>query len=158
MLQQRQNLVLPRIPVLTLEPKNPFRAQLHLDLQRYTAWKDRLKSWLEESETEILSAARNDGSLSTIIPVLVSAILHGGLCNWASVVALARAIPNLDRRVVLTAERIHVDLSLSWRGIPGMENRRWQPDALTATLLARVPTSAVAELLAPTEATGQDLE
>ena len=80
--------------------------------------------------------------------VIVSAILHGGMINMASVLALVRAFPDLDRHVALTGGRLHLDLSLSWRGIPDMETRRWQPDALTAVLLLRSPAAAVEDLLA----------
>jgi hypothetical protein len=138
MLRERRKLPLPRIPVLPAEPKNPFRNPVQRELQRYAVWKATLKKWIWEGDAAGKSE-KGATPAGSIAPLIVSAILHGGLVNMASVLALVRAFPDLNRHVALTDGRLHLDLSLSWRGIPDMETRRWQPDALTAVLLLRTP-------------------
>jgi integrase len=152
-LREGLKLELPRIPLLTPHPKAPFRGNLPRALARYAAWKAVLNSWLREAEKGRKFQKRR-GPAWAIEPVVVSAILHGGLINMASVLALVRAIPDLEHRAILTEAGVHVELLLPWRGIPDMELRRWQPDALTATLLANIPANAAAVLLAPEEQKG----
>lgn len=79
----------------------------------------------------------------------LSAILHGGLLSLESMVAMFRAIPELDSRTLIVDGRLHVELSLAWKGVANAELRRWQPDTLTAMLWARTPINAADSLLKP---------
>lgn len=146
--RERLNLALPRIPVLAPEPKNPFRGNLPKMLERYAAWKHVLQTWLR-ALTAVDRFEQHNDSGPAIEMLIVSAVLYGGLHNMPSLLALVRAVPEADSRTFCTDGRIHIELSLSCRGIQNMELRRWQPDALTATLWARVRPEAVADLLQP---------
>lgn len=48
-LREGLKLELPRIPLLTPHPKNPFRGNLPSALARCTAWKSILNFWLREA-------------------------------------------------------------------------------------------------------------
>jgi site-specific recombinase XerD len=144
--RERLPLELPRIPVLPTQPKSPFRVNYGKAKRRHNAWKHTLASQIRATK------ANEDREIvdpdTEVAKLTVSAILYGGILNLASLCALIRAVTQLPKNTFAVDGRIHVELSLSWRGVPDMECRRWQPDALTATFLMRTPPEAVASLLA----------
>jgi integrase len=145
--RERKGLNLPWIPVVLAEPKNPFRFNLSKMLERYAAWKRLLEAQLTElsANEQLLGDDRGP----SVEMVLVSAILYGGLHNIPSLVALIRAVPDMANRTIVVDGRMHIELSLSWRGIRDMELRRWQPDPLTATLWSHIRVERAVDLLQP---------
>ena len=144
--KERLNLPYPRIPVFVAEEQNPFRPNFAILLSRYEDWKKMHAAWLDDL------AARErmkepEESRPDIELLIVSAVLYGGLYNIHSILALVRAVQNINSCVYIADGRVHVDLWLSWHGIPKMELRRWQPDELSATLLARMRPANVTILL-----------
>lgn len=146
--KKRVNLPYPRIPVFVPEERNPFRPNFASLLSCYEDWKTMHAGWLRN-----LAAKQRKGEPEESRPdvevLIVSAVLYGGLYNIHSILALVRALQNLDSWICISDGRVHVDLWLSWHGIPKMELRRWQPDELTATLLARIYPANVTTLLEP---------
>lgn len=137
---------LPRAALLIPEIDNPFRMDVGLAFRNHRAW----GAWLVSSLEEQKRAARGNGPLSSIVPLLVSAILYGGVWNQPQLTALVRAIPNLPSCTAATANAIYVELALSWQGSGFTEHRSWQPDALTGILLMRTPSTLAEEMLRPT--------
>ncbi len=144
--KEQLNLPYPRIPVILAEEQNPFRSNFATLLSRYEEWKELHADWLKQLAASN-QTTESDESRPGIELVIASAVLYGGLYNIHSILALVRAIPHLDSRVSVSDGRVHVDLWLSWHGLPNMELRRWQPDELTATLLARMRTEDVESIL-----------
>ncbi len=144
--KEQLNLPYPRIPVILAEEQNPFRSNFATLLSRYEEWKELHADWLKQLAASN-QTAETDDARPGIELVIVSAVLYGGLYNIHSILALVRAIPHLDSRVSVSDGRVHVDLWLCWHGLPSMELRRWQPDELTATLLARMSTEDVKSIL-----------
>jgi len=144
--RERLNLAYPRIPVCAQEPKNPFGSNFPRMLQTYRSWKSVLDKWIEE-----FASADKTGSKSNSGPAIellvVSAVLYGGLHSKPALLALVQSAQNAASRSFCVDGRMHVELSLSWHGIPNMEFRRWQPDALSATLWARLQPEAAVDLL-----------
>jgi len=146
-IRERVSCNLPWIPIVLPQPVNPFHCNLPRMLERYDAWKLLLEARLvEESKNE--QVLHNDFG-PTAEMLIISAVLYGGLHNIPSLVALIRAIPDSANRTIAVDGRMHIELSLSWRGNQRMELRRWQPDSLTATLWSRMRTERVADLLQP---------
>ncbi len=144
--KEQLNLPYPRIPVILAEERNPYRSNFASLLSRYEEWKESHAGWLKQLAASS-KTAESEVSRPGIELVIVSAVLYGGLYNIHSILAMVRAIPHLDSRVSVSDGRVHVDLWLSWHGLPNMELRRWQPDELTATLLARLHTEDVESIL-----------
>ena len=145
--RERSNLALPRIPVLVPEQKNPFRHNFVKMLERYAGWKHVLELWLRTLAA--IDTEQHNASAPAIEILVVSAVLYGGLHNIPSLLALLRAVPEADSRTFCVDGRMHVELSLSWRGIKDVEFRRWQPDPLTATLWSRIRRETLRDLFQP---------
>jgi len=136
---------LPRTALLIPEFENPFRMSLGSAFRNHRAWGDWLVSELKNQGTTRPEEAR----MSSIVPLLASAILYGGIWNEPELVALVKAIPQLLTCTMATANAIYVGLSVPWQGSGFSEHRCWQPDALTAILLMRTPTTLTEQLLRP---------
>jgi hypothetical protein len=136
---------LPRAALLIPEIENPFRMNLGLAFRNHRAWGDWLTAELREQE----QAGHDRIQMPSIVPLLVSAILYGGIWNEPELAALVRAIPALLSCTMATAKTIYMELSVSWRGSGFAEYRSWQPDALTAILIMRTPSHLPEELLRP---------
>lgn len=80
---------------------------------------------------------------------LLSAVLNGRALGGPLLVALVRAIPDWRRRTFKIGGRVHVELSLSRRGVLDAEHRMWLPDALTAVQMSKLQPHDAANLLAP---------
>lgn len=136
---------LPRAALLIPEFENPFRMNLGLAFRNHRAWSDWLTTELRKQE----QIEGDRGQMSSIVPLLASAILYGGVWNEPELAALARAIPTLLSCTMATAKTIYMGLSISWNGSGFTEYRSWQPDPLTAILMMRTPSSQAEELLLP---------
>lgn len=136
---------LPRAALLIPEIENPFRMNLGLAFRNHRAWGDWLTAELRKSE----QAGHDRTQGSSIVPLLASAILYGGIWNEPELAALVRAIPTLLSCTMATAKAIYMGLSVSWRGSGFAEFRAWQPDALTAIVIMRTPSHLAEELLRP---------
>lgn len=155
--RERVDLAFPRIPVVLPEPKNPFHLNVPRMLRGFAGWKALLTVWLKE-RVKVGHAGHQEAADPTIEMLLVSAVLYGGLHNIASLVALIRAIPELPARTIVVDGRMHIELSLSWRGVEDMEFRRWQPDPLTATLWSRIRPEQANDLLRPEASNAPDAQ
>jgi integrase len=142
----RAKVAYPRIPICTQEPKNPFQRNLPRQLQRYRDWKNVLQNWLKGFAAADETGTKSSPDLS-IEFLVVSAVLYGGLQSKPALLALIHAARNAESRSFCVNGKMHVELSLSWHGMPNMEFRRWQPDALSATPWARLQPEAVKDLL-----------
>ena len=144
---------LPRAALLIPEIENPFRMNLGLAFRNHRAWGDWLTTELRRQD----QAGHDRIQMPSIVPLLVSAILYGGIWNEPELAALVRAIPTLLSCTMATVKAIYMGLSVSWRGSGFAEYRAWQPDALTAILIMRTPSHLAEELLrsAPLAAAGR---
>ncbi len=142
--RERTKVGYPRIPTSLHQPSNPFRASFGKLLRQYAAWKEVLDHWVKGNKTGQTS---NGDPSATVEALILSSILYGGLHTRSSVVAMIRALANAPNRTLCVDGRMHIELHLSWRGVPDMEFRRWQPDALTATLWATIPESGLGDLV-----------
>ena len=133
--KKRMMVVYPRIPIVILEPVNPFSSNFVKALARFKAYQEVLAASIE--------AAEKAKTVPTIDDLILSAILYGGLHSANQVAALLRALQVLPERLICLDGRLHVELYVSWHGVPEVELRRWQPDSLSATLLLRVFSSGV---------------
>lgn len=144
-LSKRQFVTLPRIPVLPAEAKHPFRANYPKAIARYEAAKKLLRTVIVGDESAV--QVRVPG----IVELVVSAVLFGGLDSMDLVVALIHGIAHLSNRLICVDGKFHLELLLPWHGIPDVEFRRWQPDPLSATLLLRLGSLSVVDLLTPVD-------
>jgi hypothetical protein len=136
---------LPRAALLIPEFENPFRMNLGLAFRNHRAWGD----WLTGELLKAEQTRHGEARMSSIVPLLVSAILYGGIWNEPELAALARAIPTLLSCTMATARTIYMGLSVSWHDSGFAEHRSWQPDALTAILILRTPSCHAEELQRP---------
>lgn len=146
--RERLNVAYPRIPTQLVHPPNPFRANFAKLLRTYDLWKQVLDHWLVDMNKRDPESTEPLARLA-IDALVLSSIIYGGLHTRSSVAAMLRALADAENRTVCVDGRMHIELSLSWRGIPDVEFRRWQPDALTATLWATMPDGAIGVLLDP---------
>lgn len=146
--ETRTKVELPRIPLPPYRYDNPFADDVKTRLERYREAKDLLARWLIRLQNR--ETTSDDSGYPDLLSTLaLSAILHGGLLSQGSLVAMFRAIPELVSRTLIVDGRLHVELSLTWKGVANAELRRWQPDPLTAMLWARTPINAADNLLKP---------
>ena len=143
----------PRIPVIPVYPKNPFSSDLPRQLIRYEEWKKWLTQWLQEDGSKLTGKYK---PISTAVPVIVSAILYGGLCSMSSILALIRTLGDLTGNAAVSETQLFVDLRISSGWTVEPEYRNWRPDGVTARLLLRTLPSSVAGLLTPPDATLPD--
>jgi integrase len=139
---------LPRHAILLKDVWNPFSRNVAQAFSQYREW----GKWLEGSHDLLLPSDHGccvKASAQPVVPVLVSAILYGGLWCQASLVALIKTIPELLSHTLASRKTIHIGLSLTHRGAEFGEFRAWQPDPLTAMLLLSLPDNAVDQLLGP---------
>jgi len=136
---------LPRAALLIPQFENPFRMNLGLAFRNHRAWGNWLTSELKKQE----EAGHDKSRMSSIVPLLASAFLYGGIWNEPELAALVRAIPKVLSCTMATAHTIYMGLSVSWHGSGFAEYRSWQPDALTAILMMRTPSHLAEELLRP---------
>ncbi len=132
---------LPRAALLVPEFQNPFRMNLGFAFRNHREW----GKWLSAE----LKKQQHGSCMSSIVPLLASAILYGGIWNEPELAALVRAIPSLPSCTMATAKTIYMGLSVAWHGSGFAEYRAWQPDALTAILIMRSPSHLAEELLRP---------
>jgi hypothetical protein len=146
--RERLDVGYPRIPTVLVHPLNPFRGNFAKLLRNYDSWKRVLDQWLNTLKS--LEPESDEASAGLAIDALVlSSIIFGGLHTRSSVVGMLRALADAQNRTLCVDGKMHIELSLSWRGIPDVEFRRWQPDALTATLWTSMPDGAIRVLLDP---------
>lgn len=146
--REQQNVGYPRIPTHLAHPPNPFRSNFAKLLRTYDSWKEVLDHWLDAMDEA--GSEPNESAAGLAIDVLVlSSILYGGLHTRTSVAAMLRALADAQNRTLCVDGRMHIELSLSWHGMQDVEFRRWQPDALTATMWATMPEGAIRVLLDP---------
>lgn len=149
----RSKVELPRIPLPPYRYDNPFGDDIKKRFEQYQEGKELLARWLIRLKN--CDSTNNNSEHSHQLNTLaLSAILYGGLLNRGSLVALFCAIPESASRTLIVDGRLHVELSLTWKGIADTELRRWQPDPLTAMLWARLPVNAADDLLKPTRDDG----
>lgn len=144
--RERLDVGYPRIPTLLVHPSNPFRGNFAKLLRHYDLWKQVLDHWLDALNRPDLEPDGASAALA-VDALILSSIIYGGLHTRSSVAAMLRALADAQNRTLCVDGRMHIELSLSWRGIPDVEFRRWQPDALTATLWATMPDGAIRVLL-----------
>lgn len=135
-----QPFLSPRIPNVVPHRRSPFCGDVVDALARLRQWKKLLDRSLREQPGDRL-----------LEPLLLSAVLQGGLWHPASLVALVRALATPSASIDCLHGRVSVDLSLSWRGEADSEKRRWFPDDVTAGLLLRLPSQVIQDLLRPEE-------
>jgi integrase len=149
-MRHAQVVAFPRIPVLPHYARNPISPDLARLLSRYQEWKRWLDQWLEENGAENSDRYHPIG---TPVPAIVSAVLYGGLCSVASVVALVRTMNDVLANSSASKQRFYLDLHLSLPRTSDTEYRAWQPDPISTCLLLRTDPSAVRKLLAPPDST-----
>ena len=146
--REQQNVGYPRIPTLLAHPPNPFRGNFAKLLRTYDSWKQVLDDWIDAMDKG--GSETNEAAVGLAVDVLLlSSILYGGLHSRTSVAAMLRALADAQSRTLCVDGRMHIELSLSWHGMQDAEFRRWQPDALTATLWSTMPEGAIRVLLDP---------
>jgi len=143
-LQNRALVPLPRIPITPRKSRSPFNSNLAGILNRYDDCQQILHTWLRQ-------AGARDRLLECLV---VSAMLYGGLLCNSLLASLIRSIAEKNSRTLVVNGKTHVELWLSWRGIPCAELRRWQPDLLSATLWMCITPDQVQGLLAPVDRDG----
>ncbi len=146
MMRHELTAPMPRqvVPVPALE--NPSRMDPAKAFRYYRAW----ATWLIH-QIDAAGPPRKHAALpaiESVVPLLASAIMYGGLWNESAIVTLVRTIPRLLYSTMATADAIYIGLTLRWGDTPLGEFRCWQPDALTAILLLRTPEAVVRDLLA----------
>ena len=136
---------LKRVPLPHFLPRetqfdNPFTEDFATAALCCANWKQKLATLItfDHSDREARLAS-----------FLLSAILNGRALGGPLLVALVRAIPVWKRRTFKIGGRVHVELSLSRRGVLDAEHRIWLPDALTAVLMTKLQPDDTADLLAP---------
>lgn len=147
MMRHGKEAPLPKSVIRIPEVANPSRINLAAAFRDYRSWAAWLAGELEKARPPRKFAALPP--IDSVVPLLASSILYGGLWNEQSLVTLLRAIPNLLSATMATDQAIYIGLTLSWHNLPLGEFRCWQPDPLTAILLLRTDRSAVEELLKP---------
>jgi len=141
--EMRMAVDLPRMPLERFYYSNPFDDDFCEYLQEY----DHARDVLFDLASDLKD---HDQSQSTLLNMIVlSAVLHGGIFSCLSIAALLRAVADMHERTMIANGRLHVELQLSWLGFDKSELRRWQPDALTAMLWARLSPDAAQEYVAP---------
>lgn len=155
-LNESQPLPLPRIPILAIRPKNPFRENIPEALQRVRCWRNVFvanpNADADNQHVQVPCAEPAFfGKLYT------SAVLHGGLAHTDLLVGLARALADPVQHIVWQNKRICLELSLSWQGEMGSEYRIWYPDSMSAMLIVQFLSAKTPEKLDKTHATDQQL-
>lgn len=139
----------PRIPNLSIRPKNPFHTGIPASLSRTRIWRNAMAESIGLPRQSSVSPATVSRSAHRLEfgKLFASAILNGGLADTALLAALARALGDPKNRFVMINNRLAIELSISWRGEAGSEHRHWYPDVLTATLIARLADGSANSLL-----------
>jgi integrase len=136
----RKRVPLPHFLPHETSLDNPFSEDFAAASLCCADWKQRLAMLVSSDRNE------RDVRLSTF---LVSAILNGHALGAPLLVALVRAIPDWRHRTFVIGGRVHIELSLSRRGVFDAEHRIWLPDALTAIQWSKLQIDDAEELLAP---------
>ncbi len=147
MMRHGKEAPLPKSVIPIPEVANPSSINLAAAFRDYRSWATWLAGELEKARPSRKFAALPP--IDSVVPLLVSSILYGGLWSEQSLVTLLRTIPDLLSAMTATREAIYIGLTLSWHNLPLGEFRSWQPDPLTAILLFRTDRSAVERLLQP---------
>lgn len=142
-----EKVKLPRFLGALPHRENPFRGDYARAVTDYTAWKDKLGDWIEKLFPEV--GAKCEDRTLLLIAFLVSSILYGGSCGGPFLVAIVRALARKTQVHFEIGGRIHVELSLTIKGVADAEKRVWVPDALSAALWDKLTGSEVCELLEP---------
>lgn len=144
---QKKRVPMPRVAVRLPEMDNPFKMDLAKAFRNYRAWAEWLAAELESQI--LLRKSIQNSQLASIVPLLTSSILYGGLWSKAALIALVKALPKLLSCSMATERAIYVGLNLQWQGLPLGEFRCWQPDPMSAILLLRTSESAANSLMQP---------
>ena len=139
----------PRIPNLSIRPKNPFHTGIPASLSRTRIWRNTMAEsiGLPRQTSVALTTGSESAHRLEFGKLFASAILNGGLADTALLAALARAMGDPKNHFVMINNRLAIELSISWRGEAGSEHRYWYPDVLTATLIARLANGSANLLL-----------
>jgi integrase len=145
----------PSMPVLVKRPASPFHPKRWPSLS--LAPKLRV---LLATAVELGKPQTHDDTSAALIELgrlLLSAILHGGLIAKPLLEALLTSMG--ARRPILArlGARVHVELSIGYRGVADAEFRRWYPDPLTALLLMRFDQEKLARLCSTPNASSNKL-
>ena len=143
----------PRIPNLRIRPSNPFRKGVADSLHRVRSWRTTLMNSNQPRGAKNADAEGPEAPdpRRDLGKLLASAILHGALADSSLLVALAQALSVMPQSFLVINGRLGIELSIAWQGEAGSEHRYWYPDALTATLIARLPDGAARSLLTEKE-------
>lgn len=139
----------PRIPNLSIRPKNPFHTGIPASLSRARAWRNAMTISIGLPRQGSAEPTTTSGTAHRLEfgKLFASAILNGGLADTALLAALARALGDPINNFAVINDRLAIELSVSWRGEAGSEHRYWYPDVLTATLIARLADGSANTLL-----------
>jgi integrase len=123
---------------------NPFSRDFAEAEAVCESWKSELSRWIDQLRKT--DAGRTAPELR-IAACVISSIVYGQIFGAPHLVALLRAVPERKRRTFILG-RVHLELSLSRKGILDAEHRMWLSDALTATLWSQLKPTDAEELLA----------
>jgi integrase len=149
----RQHVPLPRFLPPERKLDNPFLGDYAAAASRCQKWESRIREWIDQLCIDGMSPGSRDLRMASF---LASAILYGRVIGAPFLVALVRAIPAWKQRTFLIG-RVHIEVSLSRRGVDDAEQRIWLPDALTAALWCRLEPTDADELLAPATRDGKSV-
>jgi integrase len=131
--------------------ENPFSRDYAHAVSVCNNWRYELSIWIARLRSASSELEASDLRLAAF---LISSIVYGQIFGAPYLVALVRAIPERKRRTFVIG-RVHVELSLSRKGVADAEHRIWLPDPLTATHWSKLEPADARELLAPAVREGQ---
>jgi integrase len=124
---------------------NPFSRDFAHAESVCESWRSELSRWIDQLRDTGSGPSASELRFAAFV---ISSILYGQILGAPYLVALIRAIPERNQRTFIL-ERVHVELSLSRKGVLDAAHRIWLPDALTATLWSKVEPTDAQDLLAP---------
>lgn len=128
-------LPLPRIPIRCVRPKNPLHDDFVKSLSLTRAWRDCVTEDMLKSANQDINYQEN----YLLGRFFTSVVLFGGLVNKSLLVALCKSLDDVPNTLSIINNRLVIELSIAWQGEPNSEHRIWFPDALSATLMAKLP-------------------
>lgn len=126
----------PPSPVLITRKSSPFAIDRWPLLDTASALRDLLAKSIINPKT--ICRTKTPPHLVAQVAlgqILVSSIVHGGLINTGSLIALAEQMHQKNQLLQCLGNRVFVELSLGWRKQDNAEFRRWFPDELSAVLI-----------------------
>ena len=133
------NLCPPPIPYLERRTPSPFEESRWEKRDVATALRAMLATPVPLGDLDQLAETTEELARIRLGHLLLSSIVHGGLINAVTLLALVRKLADLDRVIDSLGARVFVELSLEWRGQDDAEFRRWIPDPLSAMLIMYLP-------------------